>query len=122
MARTTKTLAAFPAADTSWRERSACRTADPDLFFPTGRDGDEPPYPLPEAVAICDRCPVKPECLAWALATNPLGTWGGTSEYQRNQLRKKAARVTCPSCGGREITTHSRFSACIACGASWFVY
>ena len=37
----------------------------------------------------CDACPVKSECLDYALNHAVLGWWGGTSEGQRKRLRQK---------------------------------
>ncbi len=38
------------------------------------------------------RCPVRDECLEWALDTaQTLGVWGGTSENERRALRRRRA-------------------------------
>ena len=37
----------------------------------------------------CEACPVKSECLDYALNHAVLGWWGGTSEAQRKRLRQK---------------------------------
>jgi WhiB family redox-sensing transcriptional regulator len=37
----------------------------------------------------CNACPVKSECLDYALNHAVLGWWGGTSEGQRKRLRQK---------------------------------
>lgn len=37
----------------------------------------------------CDACPVKSECLDYALNHAVLGWWGGTSEAKRRRLRKQ---------------------------------
>jgi WhiB family redox-sensing transcriptional regulator len=45
-------------ADGKWWRLAACRSADPDLFFPissTGRSLEQ----AAEARAICARCPVR---------------------------------------------------------------
>ncbi len=51
-----------------WRDRAACRgIADPDVFFPVAQAG--PVLAAQEAIAkaVCGRCPVRAECLAFAL-------------------------------------------------------
>jgi len=57
----------------AWHGQAKCRGADPDLFFP--ERGDRPA----RALAYCEECPVRPQCLASALevASTP-GVWGGT--------------------------------------------
>ena len=51
-----------------------------------------------KAKAICAKCPVRPECLAFALRTDQVhGVWGGMSEQERRPLRsavKAAERRT----------------------------
>ena len=69
-----------------WAGFAACRDADSDLFFP-GPDGD------PDgAIRICRGCPVRDECLAWALETRVrYGIWGGLTERERRRLLKRSA-------------------------------
>jgi WhiB family redox-sensing transcriptional regulator len=71
-----------------WHERAACRGEDPDLFFPEAGDT----IATRKARAICARCPVRVQCLEFALAVpEPWGTWGGKSERQRRDMRVEAA-------------------------------
>jgi WhiB family redox-sensing transcriptional regulator len=74
-----------------WRAAAACRTVDPDLFFPIGTTG--PAFlQILEAKAVCQGCAVREECLEWALETGQsIGVWGGTSENERRALRRRAA-------------------------------
>jgi len=40
------------------------------------------------AKAVCAQCPVRSECLEWALETaQPHGVWGGLDEQEREHLR-----------------------------------
>ena len=59
----------------SWRDRAACRdvlTADYDPFFSDTR------VEQLEAVAICSTCPVRDDCLTFAVRTaQQYGIWGG---------------------------------------------
>jgi hypothetical protein len=41
-----------------------------------------------EAKAICAECPYKARCLEYAINNHEQGIWGGTTERQRNVLRK----------------------------------
>ncbi|MGC0373215.1 WhiB family transcriptional regulator [Streptomyces sp. SAI-229] len=73
----------------NWRERAACRTEDPDLFFPIGTTGPAL-IQTEQAKAVCRRCPVREPCLRWALDTGQsIGVWGGTSETERRALKRR---------------------------------
>jgi len=79
-----------------WRDRAACRSEDPDLFFPIGTSGPSL-LQTEQAKAVCRRCPVREECLRWALDTGEcMGVWGGTSEMERRALRRRQ-RASAPN-------------------------
>ncbi|WP_405578561.1 WhiB family transcriptional regulator [Streptomyces sp. NBC_01190] len=84
----------------SWQQKAACRTEDPELFFPVGQSG---PAKLQtrQAMGVCARCPVRERCLSDALAAGDTsGVWGGTTEDERRAIRRRSARkrsVTGPS-------------------------
>ena len=70
---------------------AACKGADPDLFFGpdaefvTARQQREA-----AAKAICAGCPVRLECLAYALDTSQAyGIWGGANEDERRAMRRQ---------------------------------
>lgn len=72
--------------DYHWRDDSACKTAEPELFFPVGSSG---PARVQEeyAKSFCNRCPVRQECLDWAVETGQYtGVWGGLTETERRGL------------------------------------
>jgi WhiB family transcriptional regulator, redox-sensing transcriptional regulator len=72
--------------DGSWRDQAACAGSDTDLFFPIGEDDDV----AASAKAVCAICPVKDECLQYALATNQTdGVWGGLTGAERRRLRRR---------------------------------
>ena len=72
-----------------WRELSACRDTDPDLFFPVGTTGPAIEQ-IENAKAVCRTCDVQQACLEYALTTNQdSGIWGGTSEEERRVLRRQ---------------------------------
>jgi WhiB family transcriptional regulator, redox-sensing transcriptional regulator len=57
-----------------WREKAACQYEDASIFFPSS------PYSAAykQAIAICQRCPVRLQCLQHALDNHEmLGVWGG---------------------------------------------
>jgi len=81
-------------ADTSWMGSAACAGHDVDLWFPdTLTDAT-----IAKAVAICDRCPVKERCLAYALAhidngRDEAGIWGGMTGRERINYRRRQQRA-----------------------------
>jgi WhiB family transcriptional regulator, redox-sensing transcriptional regulator len=70
-----------------WAGRGACRTEDPDLFFPIASTGPALKQ-VARAKAICARCEVLAACLSYALETGQdCGVWGGTTEQERRAIR-----------------------------------
>ena len=75
-----------------WRRLAACRDEDTDLFFPNGETG-EALEQAEMAKAICATCPVRVECLEFALTTNqPYGIFGGLTEAERKSLQRRRNR------------------------------
>ncbi len=75
-----------------WHSRAACLGVDPDLFFPVGSTGPALGA-LADAQRVCARCPVREDCLRWALDNDiDHGVWGGVGEDQRRSLRRRSAR------------------------------
>lgn len=76
----------------NWRERAACRDEDPDLFFPIGTTGPAL-VQTEDAKAVCHGCPVRAECLRWALENGQdTGVWGGLDENERRALKRRSRR------------------------------
>jgi WhiB family transcriptional regulator, redox-sensing transcriptional regulator len=74
------------ASDQSWRSEANCRGLGFDLFFP--EKGDTPT--ANQARGVCRGCTVQDECLAYALDVRVEGgVWGGTSERERDEIRKR---------------------------------
>ncbi len=72
-------------AEHPWAAHASCRRVDPELFF--SDEGD-----VGFALRVCEGCPVREECLEWALVTGAsYGVWGGTTEEERRQLRRPEA-------------------------------
>lgn len=107
-----------------WSDHAACRGASPTLFITEGYEDDDPIYPPAEAEALCNRCPVRPECLQYGLETKLgndwlTGVWGGTTAYQRRQLRRSRERSKCPNCDSTDLVLERSVELCLACGVSW---
>ena len=64
-----------------------CHLSDPDLFFA------ESPIDVERAKALCAGCPIRPACLAGALARRePWGVWGGELVLQGVVVPRKRPR------------------------------
>lgn len=67
-----------------WMRRGNCRHQHPSTFFPSDGVGVE------LARRICATCPVKDECLEYALTERiDHGVWGGASERERRRILKR---------------------------------
>jgi WhiB family transcriptional regulator, redox-sensing transcriptional regulator len=78
---------------TWWRELAACRDYDPELFFPIGKTGLGRAE-VRQAKAVCAGCPVREQCLEFALGTGQeFGVWGGYDEDERRVLRRPLRRA-----------------------------
>ena len=73
-----------------WMDDGACRGLPREtldrLFFPSTGQGNK--IQMRQARQFCDNCPVKAECLDYALEHFEWGVWGGTSEKQRRNMRR----------------------------------
>ncbi len=72
----------------------ACADVDPELFFP--QEVEVAPNKivskysnLAAAKQVCASCPLSLQCLEYALRNTEIGIWGGTTESQRESLRKR---------------------------------
>jgi WhiB family redox-sensing transcriptional regulator len=72
----------------AWRDEALCRQVDPELFFPdTGGS-------VREAKRVCAGCPVRKQCLDWAIAHDQrYGVWGGLTVNERTRLRRQRDRT-----------------------------
>ncbi|WP_030024961.1 WhiB family transcriptional regulator, partial [Streptomyces monomycini] len=61
------------------------------LFYPVGHAGPAKAQ-IADAKAVCRRCPVLAVCQEWALAVGEeYGVWGGLSETERRNIRRRWA-------------------------------
>lgn len=80
--------------DLDWMDRAACRGCGPDIWFPYLGEGVATDYG--PAKAICAECPVRTECLSYAVACIPIGdngVWGGADPDELRQLRRQSRRA-----------------------------
>lgn len=78
-----------------WHKDGACRGLDASMFHPLRGEDTK------RAKKVCSACPVKAECLAYALCGfEKHGIWGGLSERERRTIRgrlSKAGLITTPA-------------------------
>jgi len=72
-----------------WRDQAECiKYAHEVEFFPSRGESTR------EAKAVCATCPVREQCLEYALQWDHLsGVWGGLSERERRQIRRRRSRA-----------------------------
>lgn len=70
-----------------WMDSAACAGMDPERFFPdSGNDA--------EVKRVCMSCPVRAECLDYALSLpfQVWGIWAGVTERPRRAMRHQRMR------------------------------
>ena len=72
----------------SWRQQSACRGLDPEIFFPATDDEAE------VAKIVCDACAVRTAGLEHALGSRERdGVRGGCTEKERRRIVRQRRRT-----------------------------
>lgn len=87
----------FPPPPGDWVQQAACGGAPVDIWFP------DDPHQATEAKTACAACPVRNECLDYALDNRiQHGIWGGLTHEERRKLSRGRPR-RCTRCGTRTI-------------------
>lgn len=69
-----------------WEDSAACRGKPQSIFFPQSGPGN-----ADAARLVCAGCPVRKECLEFAISTNQEhGIWGGLNFNERRRLAEGA--------------------------------
>jgi WhiB family transcriptional regulator, redox-sensing transcriptional regulator len=94
MSEVRRQVALPPRPNWGWQDVAACRGKQVVLFF--GPDGErQPEREIRErkAKAVCAACPVRAECLSYAVSRpEKYGTWGGLNEDERASERRRRMR------------------------------
>lgn len=70
-----------------WLDRAACAGMDDRAFFANGKHSREQ---VKAARKVCNACPVRAQCAAYAINTGEYyGVWGGMSQQQLRQRRRR---------------------------------
>ncbi len=81
-------------AEGLWQDRAACKGPQSRVFFPPSHleRKDEREAREQRAKAICASCPVRIECLDYAIEIRePHGIWGGLNELERKAVLAQQA-------------------------------
>ena len=78
----------------NWALEAKCKGMDVEVFMPN-EDGKHTTLQLATAQAICDECPVRQQCLDWAIEMNEnIGIYGGLDRLGRmREIRNRRKRV-----------------------------
>jgi len=72
----------------AWMLHGKCRGVNPADFFPSDGLGVE------SAQHVCHGCPVRVECLEYALENRiEHGVWGGASERERRRILRRRRQL-----------------------------
>lgn len=102
-------------ADVKWQASAQCTGTDFEFV---------PAVETASALAFaqgmwCNACPVRPECLLYALLYNEQGYWGGTDTAERRKLSKRRDRAKCPVCKSKAVIETEGHQICQHCAISW---
>lgn len=71
----------------SWRDFASCKGVDYTVFFPEPGSGHH--LDIAAAKLYCNGCPVRSDCLEHAVVNGEQGVWAGTTDDERERLRRK---------------------------------
>jgi len=106
----------WAATEVRWQDEAECRNHPGIDLCPdreTAKERDE------IAGLLCNHCPVREQCLMYALMNRAEGYWGGTDTAQRRKLSAKKDRAKCPVCSSKNLVRTSIHELCLSCGLSW---
>ena len=93
-----------------WQEQAVCAQVDPEIFFPD--KGGSPR----QAKQICAECPVRLQCLEFALEHNERhGVFGGLTERERQSIRKRPPVGFCGNGHERAVVGTTPEGHCAQC-------
>jgi WhiB family redox-sensing transcriptional regulator len=111
--------------DSSWFDEAYCLNYDTESFF-------QPELEDHIIQSFCSKCPVKKQCLDYALASrNIYGVWGGIHPLDLRKAlcldiydRATGEDPICPKCHSKNVVLDkakktSNFVMCKSCGLSW---
>lgn len=71
-----------------WRKQAACANSDTSKFFPSKGKEAKTQHVISAARLVCARCPVRSECLEFAVKNTVMyGIWGGLTREERKKVK-----------------------------------
>ena len=75
--------------DTNWKSQAACRPYPVQLWYSSRSDES-----IKEAIAICETCDVRVECLSYAVKNKEsVGVWGGKTPEEIHTIIWKRTKI-----------------------------
>jgi len=121
--------------DLTWQEQARCAVDDPEILNICFNDEDSEIDYTDAAKEICSQCPVRRQCLQYALDNEErFGVWGGADESTRrwalsiDQYGKPIQRIRnmkCPYCSSAALASVSKTRTrtqirCTTCQLTWW--
>jgi len=72
-----------------WRAKAACKGMPTELYYDEETRGGALPAIYEVLSQLCEGCPVKSQCLEWALQSEMYGYFAGTTALVRKAMRKE---------------------------------
>lgn len=83
-------MAGFYREAVPWVEKALCSTMNADAWFPPKSGTNNPAKRICNGFGGRPPCPVRDECLSYALKYNEeFGVWGGLGEKERRHLIRR---------------------------------
>ncbi|MGQ0577166.1 MAG: WhiB family transcriptional regulator [Pseudonocardia sp.] len=81
------------AAARHWRAAAVCAQVDPELFFPESYRGRPAQRQVAAAKRVCAGCPVRAQCLSFALGALSDGIAGGLTPQERRDVPRDRDQI-----------------------------
>lgn len=73
--------------DTGWMKYASCKEIGVEVFFP------DDPAEIDKVFEVCDNCPVRGECLDYAIENEEVwGVWGGKDFDRKRETARRNNR------------------------------
>jgi WhiB family redox-sensing transcriptional regulator len=100
-----------------WQSQGSCKGKPLEWFFFKQTTTE---VVFPQVADLCSKCPVRADCLTYAITTRSEGIWAGTTTADRRnpnrQRRELKARMTeCGSYGGYQKHLRDKTQRCYEC-------